>query len=109
MSIIGNAASAAGRLSADLRGSVRRAREVGEMRVLERRHHAALAALGARALELAREGRIPAHAMADEIAEVDARLADMALARDARADEPAADRRHDAAAAFPMLADDATA
>lgn len=93
-------------MAGDMRQSVHRARVVGEKRVLERRHRAALAALGARAYELAREGRIPSDALADEMAEVDARLADLTAAR---AEQAAADPQHDAAAAFPMLADDASA
>lgn len=91
-------------MAGDVRQSVHRARMEGEKRVMERRHRAALAALGARAYALAKEGRIPADALADEIADVDARQADMAAARAATAD---ADPQHDAAAAFPILADDA--
>ena len=102
MSLITSVTSTAGRMAHDMRGSVHRARVEGEKRVLERRHRRALAALGARAYALAREGDIPAHALAAEIAEVDARLADVQAAC---ANEAADDTGHDAAAAFPMLAE----
>ena len=103
MSIIAAVASTAGRVAHDMRSSVHRARIEGERRVLERRHRRALAALGARAHVLARDGDIPAGALAAEIAEVDARLADLAAAGGPDdADAPS----HDAATAFPILADD---
>ena len=96
--------SAAGRVAHDVRESMHRARVEGEKRVLERRHRRALAALGARARELAREGdTIPVQALSAEIAEVDARLAEVQATREVQATE---DTAHDAAAAFPMLADD---
>jgi hypothetical protein len=104
MSIIRSTTSTAWRMAGDMRQSVHRARVEGEKRVMERRHRAALAALGARAYELAMEGRIPVQDMADQIAEVELRRADMQAARQATAD---ADPQHDAAAAFPMLEDDA--
>lgn len=105
ISSISSVTSTAGRVAHDVRESMHRARVEGEKRVLERRHRRALAALGARTRELAREGdAIPVQALADEIAEVDARLADVQAAREVQA---ADDTAHDAAAAFPMLADDA--
>lgn len=98
--------STAGRVAHDMRESVHRARVEGEKRVLERRHRRALAALGARTRELAREGDVIAvTALEAEIAEVDARLAEVQAAREVQA---ADDTAHDAAAAFPMLADDDT-
>jgi len=104
ISSITSVTSSAGRVAHDVRESVHRARVEGEKRVLERRHRRALAALGARARDLAREGdSIAVQALADEIAEVDARLADVQAARAVQA---ADDTAHDAAAAFPMLADD---
>lgn len=105
MSFIRSGTSTAWRMAGEMRQSVHRARVEGEKRVMERRHRAALVALGARAYALAKEGRIPADALADQIAEVDARQADMAATRAAVED---ADPQHDATAAFPMLADDAT-
>ncbi len=90
-------------MAGDVRGQVSRARLEGERRVTERRHRAALTALGARAYALAKEGRLPTHDLADQIAEVDARTVDLEAVR-AGADE--ADDQHDVAAAFPMLGDD---
>lgn len=103
MSLIRSGTSTAWRMAGEVRESVHRARVEGERRVMERRHRAALVALGARAYALAKEGRIPADALADQIAEVDARRAEVDATAAAR---PDADPQHDAAAAFPMLADD---
>ncbi len=103
MSIFRSVTSSAGRVAHDMRGSVHRARLEGEKRVLERRHRQALAALGARAYALSKDGRLTAEALAPEIAEVDARLDDV---RAARADQAQEDTSHDAVAAFPMLAED---
>ena len=104
MSLIRSGTYTAWRMAGGMRQSVHRARVEGEKRVMERRHRAALVALGARAYALAKEGRIPADALADEIAEVDDRQADMAATRPA---QDQAHPQHDATAAFPMLADDA--
>lgn len=96
---------AAGRVAHDVRESMHRARVEGEKRVLERRHRRALAALGARARELARDGAIAAGALDAEIAEVDARQAEVDAARTTQASD---DTGHDATTAFPMLAEDET-
>jgi hypothetical protein len=106
MSLIRSTASTAWRMAGDVRGQVSRARLEGERRVTERRHRAALAALGARAYALAKEGRIPTADLADEIAEVDARSDDLQAVRQHSAQ---ADDQHDVAAAFPMLEGDDTA
>ncbi len=106
MSLITSVTTTAGRVSQDLRASLHRARAEGEKRVLERRHRRALAVLGERVHTLAREGDIPVAALADQIAEVDARRADVEAARAARRDE---DTGHDAVVAFPVLGDDAPA
>lgn len=103
MSIIRSVTTGAGRIAHDMRGSVHRARLEGEKRVLERRHRQALAALGARAYALAQEDALSAEALAAEIAEVEARMADVRATRQVQADE---DEQHDAVAAFPMLAED---
>ena len=103
MSIIRSVTSGAGRLAHDMRGSVHRARLEGEKRVLERRHRQALAALGARAYALAQQDALTADALAPEIAEVEARMADVRAAREVQAGE---DTAHDAVTAFPMLAED---
>lgn len=96
----------AGRLARDIPGAVGRARAEGERKVLERRHRHALQALGARAFALSRDGHLTAEAMGPEIAEVEALRAAVEAGLPADADDDAA---HDAALAFPMLADDATA
>ncbi|MGA0068867.1 MAG: hypothetical protein ACO3PB_05365 [Miltoncostaeaceae bacterium] len=103
MSIFRSVTSPAGRVAHDMRGSVHRARLEGEKRVLERRHRHALTALGARAYTLSQEGTLTADALAAEIAEVEARMADVRAAREVKAEE---DTAHDAVAAFPMLAED---
>jgi len=104
MSVIRSFTSTAGRVAHDMRGSLHRARIEGQKRVLERRHRQALAALGARAYDLALEGDLTSEALAPEIAEVESRLAEV---RAARAEKAGEDTAHDAVAAFPMLADDA--
>jgi hypothetical protein len=96
----------AGRLARDIPGAVGRARLEGERKVLERRHRHALQALGARAFALSRDGHLTAEALAPEIAEVEALLAAVEASERADAGTGTA---HDAAVAFPMLADDATA
>jgi hypothetical protein len=96
----------AGRLARDIPGAVGRARAEGERKVIERRHRHALQALGARAFALSLDGHLTAEALAPEIAEVGALAA--AVEAGLRADA-ADDTVHDAAVAFPMLADDATA
>lgn len=106
MSIFRSVTSTAGRVAHDMRGSVHRARLEGEKRVLERRHRQALANLGARAYALSQEGGLTAEALAPEIAEVDARLADVRAAREVQSEE---DTAHDAVAAFPMLGEDQSA
>ncbi len=103
MSLIRSVTSRTGRIAHAVSASVHRARVEGEKRMLERRHQTALAALGARTYALVHEGIVPGDAIADEIAEVEARLAQVTAAREAQA---AGDTEHDAEAAFPMLAEE---
>lgn len=106
-SVTHTVARGAGRMARELPGAVDKARREGERKVLERRHRDALAALGARALELSREHALTADALAPQIAEAEARLADVrAHERDTT---PPPDAGHDAAVAFPMLTDDGPA
>jgi hypothetical protein len=96
----------AARLARDVPGAVARARMEGERKVLARRHRNALQALGARAFALSRDGHLTAEALAPEIADVETLLA---LVEASERAEPADGTAHDAAVAFPMLADDTTA
>ena len=106
MSIFSSVTSITGRVAGDVKGSVRRARLEGERRVLERRHRAALEALGARTYALVDEGTLSADALAPEVAEVRNRLMeiDAALAAIGNGDDaPVQERSADIA--FPMVAD----
>ena len=109
MSIFSSVTHLTGRVTGDVKSSVRRARLEGERRVLERRHRGSLEALGARAYALAEEGTLTADALAPEIAEVRTRLfeIDAALvAVDARDGDD--NREHSADIAFPMVPDGPT-
>jgi hypothetical protein len=107
VSIISSVTSITGRVAGDVKGSVRRARLEGERRVLERRHRAALEALGARAYALVDDGTLSADALAPEVAEVRSRLMEIDASLAATGDVNDGEvQERSADIAFPMVSDD---
>ena len=74
MTVLDSLAKQANRLASDVQASLKRARVEGERRLLQRQHRAALEALGERAYELVKAGRIPAEPLAPEVAAVESKL-----------------------------------
>jgi len=106
MSMFSSVTSITGRVAGDVKGSVRRARLEGERRVLERRHRAALEALGARTYALIEEGTLSADALAPEVADVGSRLMEIDAALAAMGnDDHAPGQERSADIAFPMVPD----
>jgi len=106
VSIIRSMTSRAGRMAGDVKGSVRRARLEGERRLLERRHRAALEALGTRAYELIGDNRLSADALTPEVAEVERLLMEIDAATAAmKRDDAEVPLERSADLAFPMAAD----
>ncbi len=106
MSIIRSMTSRAGRMAGDVKGSVRRARLEGERRLLERRHRAALEALGTRVYELIGDNRLSADALTPEVAEVERLLMEIDAATAAmKRDDAEVPLERSADLAFPMATD----
>lgn len=112
MSIFDALTKQTGRIANDVQQSLRRARLEGERRLLQRQHRTALEALGSKAFDLVRAGRLPEGEMAPEVAavegklmEIDAKVSEIDALKtdeDAGGDRAAGDPT---ATAFPMVDD----